>query len=340
MAVAGWWADQRQEAVAYLVEENHSLRTRLPSRIRLTDDERRRLAVHGRRLGRRRLGQVATIVTPDTILRWHRQLIARKWTYVSRPGRRGVLVEIQRLVVRMAGENPTWGYTRIQGALKNVGHRVGRSTIARMMKAAGMPPVPERPTSWQTFLRAHWGAIAGADFFTTEVWTWRGLVTYYTVLVIDLASRRVQVLGSTPHPDELFMRQVSRTLSTAEDGRLRDHRVLICDRDRKWSGGVRQLLADAGIRTVCTPVRAPNANAHAERFVRSIKEECLDRIIPIGERHFRRALTEFVAHYHHERNHQGLGNVLIDGDPERKTGRRIRCCHRLGGLLNYYERAA
>jgi putative transposase len=340
MAVAGWWADQRQEAVAYLVEENHILRTRLPSRIRLTDDERRRLAVHGRRLGRRRLGQVATIVTPDTILRWHRQLIARKWTYVSRPGRRGVLVEIQRLVVRMAGENPTWGYTRIQGALKNVGHRVGRSTIARMMKAAGMPPVPERPTSWQTFLRAHWGAIAGADFFTTEVWTWRGLVTYYTVFVIDLASRRVQVLGSTPHPDEPFMRQVSRTLSTAEDGRLRDHRVLICDRDRKWSGGVRQLLADAGIRTVCTPVRAPNANAHAERFVRSIKEECLDRIIPIGERHFRRALTEFVAHYHHERNHQGLGNVLIDGDPERKTGRRIRCCHRLGGLLNYYERAA
>jgi putative transposase len=340
MAVAGWWADQRQEAVAYLVEENHILRTRLPSRIRLTDDERRRLAVHGHRLGRRRLGQVATIVTPDTILRWHRQLIARKWTYVSRPGRRGVLVEIQRLVVRMAGENPTWGYTRIQGALKNVGHRVGRSTIARMMKAAGMPPVPERPTSWQTFLRAHWGAIAGADFFTTEVWTWRGLVTYYTVFVIDLASRRVQVLGSTPHPDELFMRQVSRTLSTAEDGRLRDHRVLICDRDRKWSGGVRQLLADAGIRTVCTPVRAPNANAHAERFVRSIKEECLDRIIPIGERHFRRALTEFVAHYHHERNHQGLGNVLIDGDPERKTGRRIRCCHRLGGLLNYYERAA
>jgi putative transposase len=251
-----------------------------------------------------------------------------------------VLAEIQRLVVRMAGANPTWGYTRIQGALKNVGHRVGRSTIARMLKAAGVPPVPERPTSWQTFLRAHWGAIAGADFFTTEVWTWRGLVTYYSVFVIDLASRRLQVLGSTPHPDELFMRQVSRTLSTAEDGRLRDHRVLICDRDRKWSGGVRQLLADAGIRTVCTPVRAPNANAHTERFVRSIKEECLDRIIPIGERHFRRALTEFVAHYHYERNHQGLGNVLIDGDPERKTGRRIRCCHRPGGLLNYYERAA
>jgi putative transposase len=198
-AVAGWWADQRHETVAYLVEENRILRAHLRSRIRLTDDERRRLAVHGQRVGRRGLRQVATIVTPDTILRWHRQLIARKWTYTTRPGRRGVLAEIQRLVVRMAEENPTWGYTRIQGALKNVGHRVGRSTIARIMKAHGLPPVPERPTSWHTFLRAHWGAIAGADFFTTEVWTWRGLVTFYTVFVIELASRRVRILGSTPY---------------------------------------------------------------------------------------------------------------------------------------------
>jgi hypothetical protein len=134
------------------------------------------------------------------LLRWHRQLIARKWTYATRAGKRGVLAEIRRLVVRMAEENPTWGYTRIQGALKNIGHRVGRSTIARILKAHGVPPVPQRPTSWQTFLRAHWGVIAGADFFTTEVWTWRGLVTYYTVFVIDLASRRVHVLGSTPHP--------------------------------------------------------------------------------------------------------------------------------------------
>src|SRR5438128_1708012 len=136
----------------------------------------------------------------------------------------------------MAEENPTWGYTRIQGALKNLGHRVGRSTIARTLRAQGIPPVPERPTSWRTFLRAHWGAIAGADFFTTEVWTWRGLVTYYAVFVIDLASRRVQIVGLTPHPDEAFMRQVTRTLTTADDGVLVGHRVLICDRDAKWSG--------------------------------------------------------------------------------------------------------
>jgi hypothetical protein len=168
--------------------------------MRLTDDDRRRLGARAYRVGRRALRDIATIATPDTLLRWHRQLIAQKWSYSrTSVNQRRVLVEIRRLVVRMAEENPTWGYTRMQGALKNLGHRVGRSTIRRILKATGLPPVPQRPTSWQTFLKAHWGVIAAADFFTTEVWTWRGLVTYYTVFVIDLASRRVHVLGSTPH---------------------------------------------------------------------------------------------------------------------------------------------
>jgi putative transposase len=299
------------------------------------------LATRGQRLGRRLLSQVATIVTPDTILRWHRQLIARKWTYATgRSCRPGVIAEIRRLVVRMAEENPTWGYTRIRGALKNVGHRVGRSTIARILKAQGIPPVPERPTSWQTFLRAHWGAIAGADFFTTEVWTWRGLVTYYTVFVIDLASRRVHIVGSTPSPNDLFMRQVSRTLTAADEGVLIGHRVLICDRDAKWSAPVRERLGEAGIRVVQTPFQAPNTNAYAERFVRSIKHECLNRVIPFGERHLRRTIAEFVEHDHRERNHQGLGNELIDGAPAVERVGQIRQCQRLGGLLNYYARAA
>jgi transposase InsO family protein len=248
----------------------------------------------------------------------------------------GVLAEIRRLVVRMAEENPTWGYTRIQGALKNVGHRVGRSTIARILKTQGLPPVPERPTSWQTFLRAHKDAIVGADFFTTEVWTWRGLVTLYTVFVIHLASRRVQILGSTPQPDEEFMRQVGRTLTLAD---AMPCRILICDRDTKWSRPVRECIREAGIRMVQTPYQAPNANAYAERFVRSVKEECLDRMIPMGERHFQRAVREYVAHYHLERNHQGLGNTLIASTPARTMG-PIRRRPRLGGLLNYYERAA
>jgi transposase InsO family protein len=166
------------------------------------------------------------------------------------------------------------------------------------------------------------------------------LVTYYTVFVIDLASRRVQIVGSTPYPNDLFMRHIGRTLTAADVGQLRDHRILICDRDRKWSGEVRRVLGDAGIDVVLTPVRAPNANAYAERFVRSIKEECLDRMIPLSERHFRRAVREFVAHYHGERNHQGLQNMLIAGALAPDAAGRVLRRPRLGGLLNYYERAA
>jgi putative transposase len=188
-------------------------------------------------------------------------------------------------------------------------------------------------------LKAHWGAIAAADFFTTEAWTWRGLVTYYTVFVIDLASRRVQILGSTPHPEAVFMQQIVRTLTMVEAGAPAPD-VLICDRDREWSGDVRRRLWDAGIHIVLTPERAPNANAYAERFVRSIKEECLDRLIPIGERHFRRAMAEYGEHYQGERNHQGLDNRLISGPPVIQMTVRVRRRPRLGGLLNFYQRAA
>src|SRR5437868_3408051 len=323
--LTGWLERRERDAIVYMIEENRLLRRQLGTRrLRLTDDDRRRLAARAYRVGRAALREIATIATPDTLMRWHRRLIARKWTYARQPGRRNVLVEIRRLVVRMAEENPTWGYTRIQGALKNLGHRVGRSTIRRILKAAGLPPVPQRPTSWQTFLKAHWGSIAAADFFTTEVWTWQGLVTYYTVFIIDLASRRVQILGSTPHPEALFMQQVVRTLTMAETGVVSRRPVLICDRDRKWSHDVRRRLQDAGIRVVLIPERAPNANAYAERFVRSIKEECLDRIIPIGERHFRHAIMKFVEHYHRERNHQGLDNRLIARMPVTDGTGRLR----------------
>jgi transposase InsO family protein len=341
-AVVGWVHWQQQEALEYLRAENRILKAQLHRRrLRLTDDERRRLAVLGKRLGRRLLTQVATIVTPDTILRWHRQLIAQKWTYPRRrAGRPGVLLEIRRLVVRMANENPGWGYTRIQGALKNLGHRVARSTIAAVLKAEGIPPGGERPMSWHTFLRAHWGALMAADFFTTEVWTLRGLVTYYTVFVIELHSRRVQIVACTSHPDEAFMLQIARQLTDAVDGVLNGRRFLICDRDRKWSAAVRHVLETSGVRVVRIPFRAPNCSAHAERFVRSIKEECLDRLIPLGERHLRRTLAEFVAHYHCERNHQGLGNDLIDAAGVAHSFGAIRRRQRLGGLLSYYYRAA
>ena len=227
---------------------------------------------------------------------------------------------------------------RIQGALKNLNHRVARSTIAKILREQGIPPSRERPMAWRTFLRAHWQALVAADFFTTEVWTSRGLVTYYTACVIELHSRRVFILGSTPHPDEAFMVQTLRNL-TDVDGVLGPNRLLICDRDRKWSAAIR-FLEMAGVRVIRTPHHAPNRNAHAERFVRSLKEECLDRIVPIGEAHLRRTLNEYVAHYHGERNHQRPDNELIDGSTRWHAGGRVRRRERLGGVLSYYYRAA
>jgi len=264
-SLVGWLHREQQDIIEYLREENRVLKAQLRSqRVRLTNDERRRLARFGVRLGRRILAEVATIVTPDTILRWHRQLIARKWTYPRRrPGRPSVLPEIQHLVVRMATENPSWGYTRIQGALNNLGHRVARSTIATILRQQGIPPSGERPTSWQTFLRAHWGALVAADFFTTEVWTLRGLVTYYTLFAIEVRSRRVHIVGSTPGPDEAFMLQIARQLTDATDGVLDRQRFLICDRDRKWSRAVRHLLEASGAHVIRTPFRAPNCKDYA-----------------------------------------------------------------------------
>jgi putative transposase len=156
---------------------------------------------------------------------------------------------------------------------------------------------------------------------------------------MELHSRRVQIVSSTPYPDEAFMLQIMREL-TAPDGMLKGKRLFLCDHDRKWSRAVRQLLERAGVRVLQTPFRAPNCNAHAERFVRSVKEECLNRVIPLGEQHFRRTLAEYVTHYHHERNHQGLANELIENGIDRETSGSTRRRQRLGGLLSYYYRAA
>jgi transposase InsO family protein len=344
LALAGWADREHQRAIEYLIEENRVLKEQLGNRrLRLTDDQRRRLAARGKILERRLLERVATIVTPDTIMRWHRRLIAAKWTY-SRPGtgRRGVIQEIKALIVRMATDNPNWGSSRIQGGLRDLGHRVGRSTIARTLKAEGIKPAPDRPSCWRTFLRAHWGQIAATDFFTTEVWTLRGLTTVHTLFFIDLRTRRVHIAGSTTHPNGSFMAQVARNLTDAVDGFLLPHRHLICDRDTKFTAHFRQVLRSAGVATVLTPYRAPNCNGYAERFVRSIKEDCLDRMIFFGAGSLRRALAEYVEHYHEERPHQGLGNFT----PERTVMPRptpldeIQCEERLGGLLRHYRRAA
>jgi len=344
LTVSGWVHREQQRAIDYLREENRVLKEQLGSkRLRLTDDQRRRLAAKGKLLGRRLLGQLATIVTPDTIMRWHRRLIAAKWTYpLSAKSSAGVMLAIKLLVLRMATENATWGYSRIQGELEVLGHRVGRSTIARILKAEGIQPAPERPTSWRTFLKSHWGQVAACDFFTTEVWTPRGLVTYYTLFVIDLKTRIVEIAGSTPNPNEAWMAQVARNLTDPFDGFLKQHRFLLCDRDSIFSAHWRAMLKREGVRVVQTPHRAPNANAYAERFVRSIKSECLRRMMLFGERGLQRALREYAEHYNRERPHQGVGNrpLLRMREPRPTGAAEVLAVERLGGILRHYRRSA
>lgn len=296
---AGWVSRQQGQVIDYLREENRVLKEQLRGeRLRLTDDQRRRLAAKGKLLGRKLLRELATIVTPDTILASHRRLIAAKWTYPAkkRIGRPGIMKEIRSLIVRMATENSNWGYCRIQGALKHLGHRVARSTIAKTLKEHGIRPAPERPTSWWTFLKAHREVIAGADFFTAEVWTTRGLTTYYVLFIMDIATRIVQVAGLTTNPNSDFMAQVARNLTDCQDGFLLGKRYLILDRDTKFTNEFKTILKGSGVRAIRISYQAPNMNAVAERWVRSVKAETLNRVILVGEASLRRALSEFGIH--------------------------------------------
>src|SRR5579863_8490079 len=316
----GTWLARRQERlIGYLKEENRVLLEKLGGKVRLTDPERRRLARVGKVVGRRGLGEVASIATPDTILRWYRELVAKKYDGSSKrgPGRPGTAAEIVRLLVEMATRNTTWGYTRLRGALKNVGYKVGRNTIKRILKERGIEPAPlrRRRYSWATFIKAHLSGIAAADFFTVEVLSLLCLVRYHVLFVIDLATRKVEIAGITRSPDGPWMDQIGRNLLDARDGFLLGKQHLILDRDPLYTKEFRAMLRRGGVKVIRLPPSSPNLNAYAERFVLSIRAECLDRIVPLGEAHVRHSISEYMRHYHSERNHQGLGNVLIEGAP-------------------------
>jgi transposase InsO family protein len=340
---SGWVNRQQGQAIDYLIEENRVLKEQLGGkRLRLTNDQRRRLAAKGKALGRELLTQVATIVTPDTILRWHKRLIAAKWTYPhNRTGRPGIMKEIRSLIVRMATDNSSWGYCRIQGELKKLNHSVAASTIAKTLREHGIPPAPSRPTTWRTFLRSHADVIAATDFFSVEVWAARGLRTYHVLFIIKHATRSVHIAGITTNPNSAFMAQVALNLSMLRYGFLNGMSYLILDRDTKFTAEFKRILKDAGVKLVPISYQAPNMNAIAERWVRSVKDECLGRMILFGENHLQRAINEYVAHYHSERAHQGLGNQLIESVPDsRPRNGEVLEGQRLGGLLRSYRRAA
>ncbi len=271
------------------------------------------------------LAEMATIVTPETLLRWHRRLIANKYDGSTRrkPGRPATAREIEALVVRMAKENRDWGYLRILGAMSNLGHELARTTIAHILKRNAIEPAPERlrKTTWKEFLTEHWEQIVAADFFTVEVWTRKGLQRFMVLFFIDLCTRRVQIAGISARANGLWMHQIARNLTDTEDGLLKGKPYLIHDRDPLFTAEFLATLAEAGAESVKLPPRSPNLNSYAERLVRTIKESSLERMIPFGA----------GAHRH----------LLILPDPS-LTDRNgpIRCRSRLGGMLNYYDRAA
>jgi putative transposase len=331
----------------YLVTENRILRNQITGRVRLTDGERKTLAEIGQKLGKQALKEVAKIVKPDTILGWHRTFVAQKFDGSNQrkaPGRPKVDPELEALIVCMAQENRSWGYDRIAGALANLGYTVSDQTVGNILKRHGIVPAPERKntTIWKEFIRTHMDVLVATDFFTAEVWTWCGLVTYYVLFFIHLDSRKVYVAGVTPHPNEQWMMQIARNVTMETWGFLAPGQYLIHDRDGKYCPAFQQIIDAAGIKRVPLPARSPNLNAYAERWVRSVKEECLSRLILFGEASLQHVLTQYVAHFYHERNHQGKGNVLLFPAVSPDTARQgpMQCRERLGGLLKYYTREA
>src|SRR5215471_14661352 len=288
--VAGWLQRHQQQVITYLLAENRVLKAQLGGRrLRLTNTERRRLAALAHPLGRKRLHELATIATPDTLLRWYRRLIAQKFDggqHRAPLGRPPVAEEIEPLTVQMANENPTWGDRRIQGALANLGYTIDKLTVRNILRRRHLEPALQRRKagmSWAQFLKLHWEVLAATDFFTVEVATWHGVVTYDVLIVMELATRRAQVAGITPHPTAAFIQQCARQLTDPFDGFLLGKRYLIHDRDTKYTAAFDALLQDSGVEPILLPPRSPNLNAHCERFVRSIKEEALDRMIFLSE---------------------------------------------------------
>jgi len=282
------------------------------------------------------------IVTPGTLLRWHRELVKRKWTHKTRPvGRPPLDPKLAALIVRMAGDNPRWGYLRIKGECQKMGLRVSATTVKKVLLGAGLDPAPRRDgPSWSEFLRSQAEGILACDFFTVET---AFLKTLYVLFFIEVGSRRLHITTATPHPSGRFVTQQARNLSFKLDERSEPVRFLIHDRDAKFSRSFDDVFASEGIRVICTSFRAPNANAFAERWVETLRADCLDWQLVLGPRHLDRVLRIYVEHYNQKRPHRGLQLwaperaspvELLDSVPD------IQRRDLLGGLIHEYKSAA
>ena len=329
----------------FLHQENKILRSKLGRRVPLTEADRRTLVRYGLPI-RSRLRDVISIVRPETLLAWNRRMKRQKWTFDNtpkRPGRPSKAKVTEELALRMAEEN-AWGYVRIAGELKKLGHQISPSCVRDLLKKHGLPPCPQRKgLSWKQFIQSHLDVTWAADFFTEEVWTCSGLVTYYALFFIHLGTRRVHFAGCTPQPDARWMQQQARNFSLVIAENTGQPSYLIHDRDSAFRP-LDEVLRSTGIKVIKTPPQSPMCNAYAERFVRETRET-LDNLILLGEQHFRHVLRQIEHHHNRQRPHQGLDNVVPLGfeypDHPAPLG-AVRCDAGLGGLLNHYcaERVA
>jgi putative transposase len=327
----------------------HQLRVleREVARPQLTQADRALLAALSRMLPRQAWRR-SFLVTPATVLRWHRDLVARRWTYPHRrPGRPSTTAEVRELVVRLARENPGWGYRRIQGELVGLGIRLAASTVWAILKEAGIEPAPTRmQTSWTEFLRQQAASILECDFLTVDTLFPR---RFYVLFFVELATRRVWLAGITTNPDGRWVTQQARNLLMTLDDKDVRPRFLIRDRDSKFTREFDEVFRSEGMRVIKAPVRAPKARAHAERWVGSVRRECLDRIQIVGRRHLQHVLGTYVAHYNQHRPHRALAQRPPLSTPpprdEQTIGEvidldRVRRRDLLGGLIHEYELAA
>ncbi|GAA0915231.1 integrase core domain-containing protein [Virgisporangium aurantiacum] len=283
----------------------------------------------------------AFFITPATLLRWHRQLLARHWTYPHRPaGRPPVASEIRKLVLRLAAENPTWGHRRVQGELVGLGYQIATSTVWKILRQAGVDPAPRRsgPT-WGQFLTAQAHTILACDFFTVDTVF---LKRIYVLFFLELATRRVHVVGVTAHPTGAWVNQQARNLLMDLDDKAEDLRFLLRDRDSKFTTVFETVFTAAGIEVIRTPAQVPRANAHAERWVGTVRRECTDRILIANERHLSTVLGEYATHYNRHRPHRALAQRPPNPSPAHNPPAKTKIQRRqiLGGLINEYAQAA
>mgnify|MGYP000051507018 CR=1 FL=1 len=342
-------ADLQRQLDFALVQLRIVLRLTADRRLAFTDTDRRSIAEHAKAVGWKAARAVLIVAALGTVRGWFRRLVANPVKTRERPkkpGRPPISGRIRKLVAKMTIDNPTWGYDRIANALGNLGIAISDQSVGNILRERGIPPAGERGARrkrWRHFISAHWRTLASCDFCSVPVISFGGLTWVNVLIVMRLATRQVHIACVHATPDDIVMAQVARNLTMVDTGFLSAHGIthLIRDRDGKYPPTFDRLLLGAGIETVLSPVAAPNANAHCERFIKSLQDEYLDRLWFVGEKALRLVLHEYVEHYHRERNHQGVGHVLIEPEPEVKISEGgIRRRKRLGGLLSYYYRKA